>query len=151
MNFLRDRAFPMFISSRTTKQKSTSKFQYQKYKRIPSWMNANKLVHKSMSPTTILCNRVPQSHAKQNGFSLKGKTQIESRECSQFYIAEQITTYYIELVSAQLCPTLCNPMDCSLLGSPVHEIFQARILQWDAIFFSSIDSRPRDWTRDSWV
>ena len=34
---------------------------------------------------------------------------------------------------AQSCPTLCNPMDCSLLGSPVPGIFQARGLEWDAI------------------
>ena len=34
---------------------------------------------------------------------------------------------------AQLCPTLCNPMDCSLPGSSVHGIFQARILEWVAI------------------
>ena len=33
----------------------------------------------------------------------------------------------------QLCPTLCNPMDCSLPGSSVHGIFQARILEWVAI------------------
>ena len=31
---------------------------------------------------------------------------------------------------AQLCPTLCSPIDCSPLGSCVHEIFQARILKW---------------------
>ena len=37
---------------------------------------------------------------------------------------------------AQLCPTLCNCMDCSLPGSSVHEIFQARILEWVAISFS---------------
>ena len=30
----------------------------------------------------------------------------------------------------QMCPTLCDPMDCSLLGSSVHEILQARILEW---------------------
>ena len=30
---------------------------------------------------------------------------------------------------AQSCPTLCNPMDCSLPGSSVHEIFQARVLE----------------------
>ena len=30
----------------------------------------------------------------------------------------------------QLCPTLCNPMDCSPLGSSVHGILQARILEW---------------------
>ena len=32
----------------------------------------------------------------------------------------------------QLCPTLCDPMDCSLPGSSVHEILQARILEWVA-------------------
>ena len=39
---------------------------------------------------------------------------------------------------AQLCPTLSNPMDCSLPGSSVHGIFQARILEWGAIAFSHI-------------
>ena len=34
---------------------------------------------------------------------------------------------------AQSCPTLCNPMDCSLPGSSVHGIFQARVLEWVAI------------------
>ena len=37
---------------------------------------------------------------------------------------------------AQSCPTLCNPMDCSLPGSSVHGIFQARVLEWVAISFS---------------
>ena len=37
---------------------------------------------------------------------------------------------------AQLCPTLCNPIDCSLPDSLFHEIFQARILGWVAISFS---------------
>ena len=36
----------------------------------------------------------------------------------------------------QSCPTLCNPMDCSLAGSSIHGIFQARILEWVAISFS---------------
>ena len=31
---------------------------------------------------------------------------------------------------AQSCPTLCDPMDCSLPGSSVHGIFQARVLEW---------------------
>ena len=38
---------------------------------------------------------------------------------------------------AQSCPTLCDPMDSSLLGSAIHGIFQARILEWAAISFSS--------------
>ena len=37
---------------------------------------------------------------------------------------------------AQLCPTLSDPMDCSLPGSSVHGIFQARVLEWGAIVFS---------------
>jgi len=36
----------------------------------------------------------------------------------------------------QLCPTLSDPMDCSLPGSFIHGIFQARVLEWVAIAFS---------------
>ena len=39
---------------------------------------------------------------------------------------------------AQSCPTLRDPMDCSLPGSSVHGIFQARVLEWVAIPFSRI-------------
>ena len=39
------------------------------------------------------------------------------------------------------CPTLCNPVDCSPLGSSVHGILQARTLEWVAILFSS-ESNP---------
>ena len=45
--------------------------------------------------------------------------------------------------SLQSCPTLCDPMDCSLPGSPVHGIFQARILEWGAIGFSDWLARKR--------
>ena len=48
----------------------------------------------------------------------------------------------------QLCPTLFGLMDCSLPGSSVHGIFQARVLEWVAISFSRRSSWPRDWT---WV
>ena len=43
----------------------------------------------------------------------------------------------------QSCPTLCDPIDCSLPGSSIHGIFQARILEWVAISFSRRSSRPR--------
>ena len=39
---------------------------------------------------------------------------------------------------AQSCPTLCNPIDGSPPGSSIHGIFQARVLEWDAIAFSDI-------------
>ena len=44
-----------------------------------------------------------------------------------------------------------RPMDCSPPGSSVHGLFQARILEWVAIFFFRGSSRLRDWTHVSWV
>ena len=45
----------------------------------------------------------------------------------------------------------CDPMDCSLLGSFVHGIFQARILEYVAISSSRGSSQPKDWTHISCV
>ena len=45
----------------------------------------------------------------------------------------------------------CDPMDCSLPGSPVHGILPARILEWVAISFSRVFSQPRNWTQVSWI
>ena len=39
---------------------------------------------------------------------------------------------------AQSCPTLCNPIDCSLPGSSVHGIFQARVLEYSSFLLQSI-------------
>ena len=55
------------------------------------------------------------------------------------------------LFIVRLCLILCNPMDCSLPGSSVHGIFQARILEWVAISYSRGSSRPGVWTHISWV
>ena len=57
---------------------------------------------------------------------------------------------YLAILSevAQLCPTLCDPVDYSLPGSSIHVIFQARVLEWVAISFSRGSSLPRDRT---WV
>ena len=52
---------------------------------------------------------------------------------------------------AQLCPTLCNPMDCSLPGCSVHRIFHVRVLEWVAISFSRGSSWPRDRTQVSYI
>ena len=49
----------------------------------------------------------------------------------------------------QPCPTLWDPMACSLPGFSVHGIFQARVLEWVTISFSRRSSRPRDWTQAS--
>ena len=44
----------------------------------------------------------------------------------------------MKLLVTQLCPALWDPMDCSPPGSPVHGIFQTRILEWFAISFSRV-------------
>ena len=52
----------------------------------------------------------------------------------------------VEVLVAYSCPTLCDPMGCSPLGSTVHGIVQARILEWVAVSFSRISSQPRNQT-----
>ena len=49
----------------------------------------------------------------------------------------------VKVLVTQSCPTLCNPIDCSPQGSPVHGILQARILEWVAISFKG-SSQLRD-------
>ena len=65
-------------------------------------------------------------------------------------------TLTLELVKAlccclvsESCPTLCDPMDCSLPSSSVHGTFTAKILEWVAISFSRESSLPRDRTHVS--
>ena len=57
----------------------------------------------------------------------------------------------VKVLVAQSCPTLCDPMDCSLPGSSAHGVLQARILDWVAIPFSRGSSQPRDQTQVSHI
>ena len=76
-------------------------------------------------------------------------------------ILNYITLWYIFMIHLhydfcclvhKLCVWLfCNPMDCSLPGSSVHGISQARILEWVTTLFSGGSSRPRDQTGVSWI
>ena len=53
---------------------------------------------------------------------------------------------------AQSCLTLSDPMDCSLSGSSIHGIFQARVLDWGAIAFSGLQSTgSQSWTWLKWL
>ena len=58
---------------------------------------------------------------------------------------------FVTVLVDQACLTLCSPMDCSLPGSSVHGILQARILEWVAISFSRGLSPLRDRIRVSWI
>ena len=59
---------------------------------------------------------------------------------TMFYFLRNYQTIF------QLCLTLCDPRDCSLPGSSVQRILQARIMEWVAISFSREFPWPRDWT-----
>ena len=67
---------------------------------------------------------------QQTGSKLR-KEFVEDVYCHPAYL----TYIHSESEVAQSCPTLCEPMDCSLPGSSVHGTFQARILEWVAISF----------------
>ena len=69
--------------------------------------------------------------------------KVEQIYISDFYsFAYEI--YSSVVLIAQSCLTLCDPMDCSPLGSPVHGILQAGTLEWVAISFSRGFSQPMD-------
>ena len=117
--------------------------------RLSDWPELNWIIHSSL---IFLCNFV--------------LSDFSSLFCSLVSVVKSVLILFIFLICqllalsfsslfhllppesevAQSYPILCNPMDCSLLGSSVHGIFQARVLEWIAISFSRGSSRPRNWT-----
>ena len=75
---------------------------------------------------------------------MKSKTTVSYN--GEEYRVEEHRKIYGSKQAAQLCPTLCDPMDCRLVGSSVCGILQARILEWVAISFSRESSQARDQT-----
>ena len=75
----------------------------------------------------------------------------QGSKCSelQYYGDKLSNTYKWKVLATQSCLALCDPMDYSPLGSSVHGIPQARILEWVAFPFSRRSSQPRNWTRVS--
>ena len=68
------------------------------------------------------------------------------RALSKSFLCCTVGPCYLFCVCAQLCPTLCDPMDGSPPGSSLHGISQARILEWVAISYSRGSSQPKDQT-----
>ena len=84
----------------------------------------------------------------QYPFMIKNKRERERKTLLKVGIEG---TCAVLCLVAQSCPTLCDPVDCSLSGSFVHGILQARILEWIAIPFSRGSSQPRDQTQASHI
>ena len=80
----------------------------------------------------------------------RGRTQVSRIGDRRFNLwATREALYRCEGEVAQPCPTLCDPVDCSLPGFSIHGILQARILEWVTISFSRGYSWPRDLTQVS--
>ena len=69
-------------------------------------------------------------------------------KCAFSFLKNDSTNWFQKGNVAQLCLTLCNPMNCSCPGSSAHGILQARILEWVAMPSSRGSSQPRNQT---WV
>ena len=74
-----------------------------------------------------------------------------SQGTTYFFFFFEIWKENVKMLVAQLCLTLCNPMDCSAPGSSIHRILQARILEWVAIPFSVTSSQLRDQSQVSCI
>ena len=66
-------------------------------------------------------------------------------------LSNLIMKWKVRVKVTQLCPTLCDPMNCSLPSTSVYGIIQARILEWVAIPFSRGSSQARDRTQVSHI
>ena len=68
--------------------------------------------------------------------------------CTSLYSQEQyrrVPLLHTLSEVAQSCPTLCDPMDCSLPGSSAHGIFQTRVLEWAAVSFTGTREMMSKW------
>ena len=98
---------------------------------------------------------VTKNGLEPNQFTWKAIYKIVLNEIGMirnfFFFSKSLLFTENESEIAQSCPTLSDPMDCSLPGSSVHGIFQAIVLEWIAISFSRGSSRPRDQTQVSCI
>ena len=84
-------------------------------------------------------------HAPNRTFSKPSCGHLASKMFSAGMISVQFSSV------AQSCPSLCDPMDCSLPGFTDHGIFQGGVLEWVAFSFSRGSSQPRDRTQVSHI
>ena len=109
----------------------------------------------SAAPWTVACHGVSQARILERGVTShpRGSSGPRDQTCGFFTTSatRKSENKLSEREVAKSCLTLCNCMDCSLPGSTVFGVFQARILECVAISFSRRSSWPRDWTRVSGI
>ena len=119
------------------------------------WITTNRKILQEMGiPDHLTCllrnlyttqeATVRTRHGTTDWFQIR-KAYIKMEYCHPTYLTYMESEGEGEV--AQSCPTLCDPVDCSLPGFSIHEILQARILEWVTISFSRGSSRPRDRTQ----
>ena len=106
---------------------------------------------RSTTPSASPCLMLPSPVAcTQNRKCLQRSPPCGTVHCD-FVDQESFCALTGSLWSYWWCPTHWDPMDWSPWGSSVHEIFQARILEWVAVPFARGSSQPRDWTQVSCI
>ena len=153
-------------SSKATEFQKNIYFCFIDYAKTFDCVDHNKLwkIHKEMGILDHLTSLLSNLYAGQEATVRTGQGPIDwfqiGKRVHQGYILSPClfnlnAAYIMQSVrlkwseAAQSCPSLCNPMDCSLPGSSVLGIFQATVLEWIAISFSRGSSQPRDQTRVS--
>ena len=99
------------------------------------WFQIGKAVCQSHILSPCLFNSYAEYIMRNAGLNeAQAGVKIAGRNINNLRYADTTTT----TKSLQSCPTLCDPMDCSLPGFSVHGILQARTLEWVTISFSKI-------------
>ena len=105
------------------------------YKRLSEYYTMLLLLLLSRSSCVRLCE-TPETAAHQAPHPWDSPGKNTGVACHFFLQCMKVKS---ESEVTQSCPTLSDPMDCSLPGSSVHGIFQARVLEWGAIAFSDVN------------
>ena len=104
-----------------------------------SWLNPSNRDTSEASMYVVIRSQLP---LLLNPHTSRATEDVLSTIC--FHLSWIPYLLLLKVKVAQLCPTLCNPMDYT-----VHGILQARILEWVAFPFSRGSSQPRDWIQVS--
>ena len=115
-------------------------------RQMTHWENANHMInHVSLTYIwSMIKNNTPYKSRERIGEIFKEKEIQIALDYMKRWSTLPIVKVKVLVVPS--CLILCDPMNCSLPGSSVHEILWARILEWVAISFSTESSWPRDWT-----